>query len=80
MEVNTNETRPTCQRCEGTRVASLSAKSSDANFITLNGKDHDGYVLPRMGVGEGDYVEINWCLDCGQIQGRWPRPRTKLER
>jgi hypothetical protein len=33
-----------------------------------------------MGIGGGDYVEIDLCMDCGQTQGKYPRPISDLER
>jgi hypothetical protein len=24
-------------------------------------------------------IAFDWCLDCGQLQGEWPRPRTPLD-
>jgi hypothetical protein len=33
-----------------------------------------------MGIGGGDYVEFDYCLNCGQIQGQFPLNKTKVER
>ncbi len=30
--------------------------------------EYDGYVLSNMGIGSGDYLEFDYCLNCGQIQ------------
>lgn len=32
-----------------------------------------------MGIGGGDYVEFDYCLDCGQIQGTFPVPKHEIE-
>lgn len=32
-----------------------------------------------MGIGGGDYFEIDLCLDCGRVQGEFPLPETDLE-
>jgi len=70
----------TCQKCNSTRVAYLSAKCSDCCGVELKEKFQDGYMPPDFGVGDGgDYVEIKWCLDCGQMQGEWPLPQTEME-
>lgn len=45
----------------------------------IDGKRHEGYVASDMGIGGGDYIEFGYCLDCGQIQGEFPRPETLLE-
>jgi hypothetical protein len=55
------------------------AKCSDACWAKLNNKEHDGYVPRGVGLGnDEDYVEMTFCLDCGQIQGRWPVKDPKL--
>ncbi len=56
---------------------SFAAKCSDCFVATYkNGaitiKDYDGYVPYNMGIGGGDYIEAIYCLDCGQIQGKFP--------
>jgi hypothetical protein len=45
----------------------------------INGAEHDGYVPEDLGIGGGDYVQFSYCLDCGQIQGTFPLPLTKIE-
>ena len=66
-------------KCGSKRIATVQAKSSDLNFISIGDKEHNGYVPKDMGIGEGDYIEFDYCLDCGQIQGEFPLPSTKLE-
>ena len=69
-----------CLRCGSSRIAEICAKCSDMSDITVGNNHHDGYVIDGMGIGSGDYVEFNWCLNCGQIQGPWPVPESELER
>jgi hypothetical protein len=68
-----------CQRCKSERTARLGSKSSDLNMVCIGNKEHDGYVPYGLGIGGGDYVEFDWCLDCGQIQGTFPRPQHEME-
>ena len=68
-----------CQKCKSVRVACIGAKCSDLCFISLGGKDHDGYMPRDMGIGGGDYVEFELCLECGQVQGTWPQAPYELE-
>lgn len=68
-----------CQRCESVRIASISSKSSDMNFVRIGENKEDGYVPSDMGIGGGDYIRFEWCFDCGQIQGTFPLPMTELE-
>lgn len=72
-----------CQTCGSERVADITGKSVDLNNVQIGTKEHDGYVPTDMGIGDkgyGDYIEFRWCLNCGQIQGRWPRAKTKIEK
>jgi hypothetical protein len=38
-----------------------------------------GYVPSGVGVGGGDYLKFDYCLDCGQIQGKWPIQSSDFE-
>lgn len=69
-----------CQRCESTRIVSLCSKASDLHDVRVNGFEHDGYLPDDLGIGGGDYVEMDYCMNCGQIQGQWPLPTSNLER
>lgn len=68
-----------CQRCSSERVGKINGKSSDLNNYSLGEKSGDGYVPYDWGIGGGDYYSIKICLDCGQVQGEFPRPLTALE-
>ena len=68
-----------CQRCGSIRVAGISSKSSDLNAVHVGTAEHVGYVPEGFGIGGGDYIEFEWCLECGQIQGKFPLPPTSLE-
>jgi hypothetical protein len=69
-----------CQRCKKDRVCSISAKCSDGFSGYIGGKRCDGYVPSDMGISRSeDYVELKYCLDCGQIQGKFPLKPTVLE-
>lgn len=68
-----------CQSCGHKCVARASAKCSDMfHFRWPGGREQGGYVLPheliglRAGNASEDYIEIEYCLVCGQIQGKWP--------
>ena len=39
-------------------------------------KDHDGYVPSGLGIGSGDYIELNVDLDTGQILN-WKKPSSE---
>lgn len=69
----------TCKTCNSNRIASVNSKASDLHYVEINGNDHDGYLPYDMGIGGEDYVEFEWCLNCGQIQGTFPLPLCELE-
>jgi hypothetical protein len=64
----------TCQRCGSNRILSVGAKCSDCCAVEFKGFEHDGYVPKGIGIGEGDTIEIDVCLECGQLQDQWPKP------
>ena len=70
-----------CQKCKSSRVLSISGKCSDCCSFSLNGKKSSNYsyVPEDMGIGGGDYITLKVCLDCGQVQGTWPKPLTEFE-
>lgn len=68
-----------CKRCDSTRVVSINAKCDDRCYVDIGRSRHTGYVPRDMGIGGGDYLEIQICLDCGQAKGQWPLPTTELE-
>lgn len=63
-----------CQRCGAEKLAEVSAQCDDRCQVSFpDGKEQeDGYVPSNLGIGGGDYIEIAYCLNCGQIQGKFP--------
>jgi len=71
-----------CQNCKSERVASVNAKCSDLFDMDIGEKEYEGYVPGDVVFGEGcygDYVRFKVCLDCGQMQGKWPNPPMAVE-
>ena len=70
-----------CQSCGSTRLMNISAKCSDCCVISLANQDveENGYVPSDSGVGGGDYIDFQYCLECGQIQCDFPLDKTSLE-
>lgn len=69
-----------CQRCNSTRIVSVAAHCSDMCSVSINDKEvSSGYVPYGIGIGGDDDVEFDLCLNCGQQQGTWPLPESKLE-
>lgn len=64
---------PRCQRCQSNRILEVNGKTSDCCYMNFNGQDHDGYVVDGLNIDDGsDYLTFSLCLECGQIQGKWP--------
>lgn len=38
-----------------------------------------GYVPRGLNIGGGDNIEIEVCLECGQLQGEWPVPDPQVK-
>jgi len=71
-----------CKTCSSNRIADVCAKCSDLCGYSCDaqGIDYDGYVPDDVGIGGGDYIELEYCLDCGQIQGEFPIHSDAIER
>jgi len=69
-----------CKFCSSDRVISVSAKCSDLSTVEFGNKEHNGYLPDDLGIGGGDYVEFDLCLNCGRVQGEWPLPESGIER
>jgi len=64
---------------EGLRLARILAHCSDMCSVDLAGRHEHGYVPRDLGIGGGDDVQLAYCLDCGQIQGKFPLATTQME-
>ena len=58
-----------CNKCWNGRIMRVVAKCSDLGMFNYKDQAIDGYVPRDLGIGSGDYLEFEYCLDCGQIQG-----------
>ena len=47
--------------------------------MAVGDKEQEGYVPYGFGIGGGDYIRFNFCMDCGQLQGKFPLDITELE-
>jgi hypothetical protein len=68
-----------CIHCKSTRIVEVSSKASDLHFVACKGNEHNGYLPKDLGIGGGDYIEFSYCLECGMIQGKFPRPKAVIE-
>jgi hypothetical protein len=68
-----------CQNCKSARNLNVTAKCSDFCIVIVNGHEHVGSVPDDLSIGNGDYIKFDLCLDCGQIQGKFPLKKSTLE-
>ena len=68
----------TCQRCQSNRIITISGKCCDSFSAVYNDQIYDDYVLGGIGCGGGDYIEMEYCLECGQIQGDFPKEEPEF--
>lgn len=57
-----------CSRCGSKLLLRLNAKCSDACFAKFGDLEHEGYVPSIKGLGRGDYINLEVCVACGQLQ------------
>ena len=60
----------TCQRCKSQSIMDVNGKCSD---MYCGDYSKDGYVPRDLGIGGGDYIRFKFCLNCGQIQDKFPK-------
>lgn len=69
-----------CQRCNSDHIVSVSGKTSDMCSIYYQGVERVDYVPYGIGLGtDEDYIEIQYCAECGQMQGKFPITKTALK-
>lgn len=70
------------ESCKSSRLLYVNGKTSDLCFMRMGEREHDGYVPRWSGVASdcGDYLEFDLCLDCGKVQGKFPKKPIPLEK
>jgi hypothetical protein len=74
--------RQPCFRCKSPRIMNINAKSRDMNIINLDNERYEGYVPNNLNIsrsGWGDYLDLDICAHCGQVQGHWPLPPNVMQ-
>jgi hypothetical protein len=69
-----------CQRCQSERILSVGGKVADLGSFSIGEREMEGYVPYNLGIGGGDYIDFEVCLECGQQQGTWPLPKETEEK
>lgn len=59
----------------------INAKCNDCVFTMIKGATRNGYAPRDIGLPAafGDYLKVDYCLDCGQLRGDFPVPLTEME-
>ena len=71
-----------CQNCNSNRVIDIYSHASDLHSVSIPHMDYeqdDGYMPYIDNLGGGDDLGFSVCLECGQIQGKWPVGDPELE-
>ena len=68
------------QSCKSERILRVNGKVSDMGSYRIGDHQLHDYAPRDMGIGGGDYIKFEVCLQCGQAQGAFPVPPTALER
>lgn len=68
-----------CDSCKSERILEVYGKTSDLCSVRYQDQTHDGYVPYNLGIGGGDDLSFELCLDCGKIQGKFPIPVYNLD-
>lgn len=57
----------------------MTAEATRLKYVRVG--DQETETIPQgMGItGDENFIHMSWCLQCGQIQGKWPLARTSLE-
>ena len=66
----------TCQRCESERLADIQAHHNDLFFLSIESDNINveaDYAPNIEGICNGDDTQFCFCMDCGQIQGEFPK-------
>lgn len=67
-----NNSEKLCQQCKSDRLLSVSGKTNDLFSWSSGNKSGSGYVIYEQNIGGGSYIKFTYCLECGQIQGKFP--------
>ena len=62
-----------CQKCESYNVASINCDFTNYGSIYIPKFVVEFSKVPcGMNTGNDDYLDLKFCLDCGQVQGEFP--------
>lgn len=62
-------------KCGSSRLLSISGRTGDECYVLYSNTgrlENNGYVPLGLGIGGGDYLEFDVCVDCGTLQTNFP--------
>lgn len=65
--------------CKSNRIMRVTAKCSDLCDVSLDDRQHDGYVPNGLNIGRDKFIMLKVCASCGHLFGKWPLPANILE-
>ena len=68
-----------CQTCKSDRVGFTYFALGSHLSLTINGDVYQGEVPMDTNLGQGKSVRLSICMDCGQVQGKWPMTKSIQE-
>ena len=69
----------TCQRCESDRLLRVDGHSEDRASAYFKDQSREADYLPYIDdICGGDDFSITVCLECGQMQGTFPKEDPEL--
>ena len=69
-------------KCGSDRIVTIGGKTSDMFNMSLGGKHGYGYVPTNLFFGKGgygDYINLDFCAECGMIQSKFPITESQLK-
>ena len=78
-----------CDKCGSKKIASINAHCIDSFSFFYGGKEYNGYVPEKVGIGYryggaedsgGDDVSFYYCIDCGKMQGKFPLDEKQIKK
>lgn len=58
--------------CEHKRKLYVSGKCDDRVSVSTSTDAHHGYMIEGIGLGGGDYIRLEICMDCQRVIGLAP--------
>ncbi len=70
-----------CDNCSSTRLLAFYCQGRDCHNISYDGLEYEGYMIEGLGLygNYGDAVDFQLCMQCGKIQGSFPKDDVDIK-